>query len=444
MKKIFAASVLFLFLGKTTFLYSWPTVYPTGTTIYKPDIAYNGYTLFAPLGNGCRDFQTGIEPYEMPGVIYLIDMSGNIIHQWKTPFRAQFGRILQNGNLLVACSDSRKIPGRIGIAPYTLGGAQGWIYELDWDGNIVWSFFDGNQHHDFRRLPNGNLLYIAFEKVPKDLQKKVRGGIKGSEFPDGTMVNDLIVEVTPEGKRVWEWHANDHMDPDIDIIALTNSRQEWGHGNGLDIMEDGNILYDARVTDTVYLIDKKTGKIIWRFGNIAYLDKETGQIEYKNPRASETFGGQHNVQLIRPGLPGAGNILLFDNGIHANKSRAVEIDPKTLKVVWEEKIGSSTMGRFGRNYFSSFIGSVQRLPNGNTLICDGANGRLFEITREQEIAWEYVNPFKGDEAWHYTVYRASRYGPDHCPQFKDLPTAEGAAIGPIDIDHFRIPPMTGK
>jgi outer membrane protein assembly factor BamB len=432
---------LCLALGMSLFLFAWPTVYPTGTTLYKPDKSYNGYTLYSPMGNGGQGLEVGTEPYEMPGVIFLVDMNGNIVHEWKTPFRAAFGRILRNGNLLVACSDGKKIPGRIGIEPYSIGGAQGWIYELDWDGNIVWSFFDGNQHHDFRRLPNGNLLYIAFEKVPKDLQKKVRGGVKGSEFPDGTMVNDLIVEVTPEGERVWEWHANDHFDPDIDIMALTHPRQEWAHGNGLDVMEDGNILYDARHTDTAYLIDKKTGKIIWRFGNIAYLDRQTGQIEYKDPRAADTFGGQHNVQVIRSGLPGAGNILIYDNGMYADTSRAVEINPKTLKVVWEEKTGSSTMGRFGRNHFSSFISSVQRLPNGNTLVCDGANGRLFEITREQEIVWEYINPFQGDELWYYVVYRATRYGPDHCPQFKDLPPAKGAAVGPINVDHFQIPPM---
>jgi hypothetical protein len=44
------------------------------------------------------------------------------------------------------------------------------------------------------------------------------------------------------GEKVWEWHANDHCDPDIDIMALTHSRQEWAHENTLDVMEDGNIL----------------------------------------------------------------------------------------------------------------------------------------------------------------------------------------------------------
>ncbi len=441
MNRILATALISLGMGTTVFLHAWPTVYPTGTTIYKPDKAYNGYTLYAPLGNGGRDFQAGSEPFEIPGVIYLIDMNGNIVHEWKTPFRAWFGRILPNGNLLVACSDGKKIPGRIGIEPYLIGGTQGWIYELDWKGHIIWSYFDGNQHHDFRRLPNGNLIYLSFEKVPKDLQKKVRGGIKGSEFKDGTMVNDLIVEVTPDGKRVWEWHANDHMDPDIDVMALTHSRQEWGHGNGLDVTDDGNIIYDARHTDTVYMIDKKTGKILWRFGNIAYLDKESGRIEYKDPGSSDTLGGQHNVQIIRPGLPGAGNILLYDNGMHADTSRAVEIDPKSLKVVWEEKLGSSFMGRLGRKHFSSFISSVQRLPNGNTFICDGGNGRLFEITSKQEIVWEYVNPHMGDALWFYTVYRASRYGPDHCPQFKELFPAKGAAVGPIDVEKYRVPPV---
>jgi hypothetical protein len=48
------------------------------------------------------------------------------------------------------------------------------------------------------------------------------------------------------------------------------------------------------------------------------------------------------------------------------------------------------------DFFSSFISGAQRLPGGNTLICSGANGTIFEVTPEKAIVWKYVNPVKND------------------------------------------------
>jgi len=123
-----------------------------------------------------------------------------------------------------------------------------------------------------------------------------------------------------------------------------------------------------------------------------------------------------------------GNILVFDNGMHrkfASKdySRAVEINPSTGESVWEYKDEPVS------DFYSSFISGCQRLPNGNTLICEGQTGRIFEVTTEGEIVWEFYNPFclyHPAFGMNNHVFRAYRYGPDY----------EGLKGKTLDPDRF--------
>jgi len=441
-KTVFMTLVFFTAMAIASSLYAWPSVYPTGTTLYDPDKAFNGYTLFSPLGAKGK----AVKPYDSPATMYLLDMNGNVVHTWKLPFSPGLhGVLLRNGHLLVGGRTTESPPGRPGVGKYAMGGASGWLFELDWDGNIVFQYKDLNMHHDFDKLPNGNYIYIAWEKVPKNLQKKVRGGQKGTEHKDGTMFNDYFVEINPKGEKVWEWHANDHFDVDKDIIGPVHGRKEWFHCNDIDVMENGNILTDGRHLDSMMVIDKKTGKILWRWGNVAYLDKGTGQIEFKacspmqGGTKNKTMGGQHDCNEIPPGFPGAGNFICYDNGMYADSSRAVEVDPKTGRVVWESKDG-----RLGRRHYGSFISGAERLPNGNTLMCDGPNGRFMEVTAKNETVWEYVNPYITTPFYEGAVFRAHRYGTNYCPQFKKLTQAKGPAVVPPDNSVFRIAPRAMK
>jgi hypothetical protein len=268
-------------------------------------------------------------------------------------------------------------------------------------------------------LPNGNLLYLAWEPVPKSLQGKVRGGIKGAEFPDGTMFNDYVVEIDANGRRVWEWHANDHLDPDIDIIGPFYRRQEWNHANSLSALKNGDILLTCRSTDSIMVVQKSSGKIILRWGNSTYLDKATGRLEYH--AGSEYLGGPHDAREIPEGYPGAGHITCYNNRMNNGdflRSEVVEVDRNTRQVKWK------TPGKsLGRKHFSDFLGGAVRLPNGNTLVCDGANGRFFQITAAGKIIWEYVNPFIPVTHFQGAVLRVEAYNPDYCPQLKSI--AEG-------------------
>ena len=160
--------------------------------------------------------------------------------------------------------------------------------------------------------------------------------------------------------------------------------------------------------------------------------------------------------MIPRGLPGEGNILVYDNGGWAgygapnpgaptgidnalrDYSRVIEFDPVTLEVVWQytPREAGFVIPLNAYMFYSGFISSAQRLPNGNTLITEGAGGRIFEVTREHEIVWEYVSPYKGGKYNMNMVYRAYRLPYDWVPQ---LARPEERAIPHLDNRKFRVP-----
>jgi len=401
---------------------TWPYRFESGVVHYDKNKAFTGYTIYVPIPG-----RAGAKRNEVPGEVQLLDMQGKTVHTWKTPYPAHQARLFPGGNIVVSMRCADPIPDRPGFDKYHMGGSSGMFMELDWEGNILFEHFDPNMHHDFRKLPNGNYVYIGWEAVPPALAKKVRGGQKGTEHKDGTMFGDYFREIDPGGETVWEWHGIEHFDPDIDIIGAIHPREEWTHINDVDVMSNGNIVSSSRHLDCAFIIDRKSGDVIWRWGNVAYLDKETGQIEHRDIRDMKTMGGPHDAHIIAEGLPGEGNILIYDNAMYRYFSRVVEVDIESKEIVWEseEEFGLEGYVR-GRVHFSPFISGSDRLPNGNTLICCGGEGVLFEVTRDKEIVWHWVRPtpnLKSPVRWG--IFRAYRYSRDHCPQFNNLPPAEG-------------------
>ena len=166
-----------------------------------------------------------------------------------------------------------------------------------------------------------------------------------------------------------------------------------------------------RILDTVGIIDKASGDFTWKWG--------PGDISH-----------QHNPTFLDNG-----RVLIFDNGPHKpgfSHSRVIEVDPTTNEIAWEYK------GDPPISFYSYHISGAERLPNGNTLITEGAPGRCFEVTPSKEIVWEYVNPHmapSGRGAGGSTtslansVFRVHRYGPDHpALQGKDLDPARYANL----------------
>jgi len=333
----------------------------------------------------------------------------------------------------------QRVPGRPGLRPFAIGGFGGIIAEFTWGGDEVFRHVDLNSHHDVLKLANGNYLYLAWEPVPQELRGKVRGGIKDTEFKvmlkvageSRVMFNDVLVEIDPQQQPVWVWRANEYLDPDVDILAQVQPRQEWSHVNAIQEMADGNILITARTLDSMMIIDKRTKKIIFRWGNMTRLDKKTGELVLN--QGTDTLSGPHDAREIPPGFPGAGHLTCYDNGFlersSLRASRAVEIDRATRQLVWQStRFKDGVSQDFGRKHYSPLVGSAEKLPNGNMMMCEGINGRLFQVTENLEEVWEYLNPFSSDELFRGAVFKAQCYAPDYCPQFKDLPPAAGPSL----------------
>ena len=346
---------------------------------YDPRRASPGFTLFAPV--------TG------PGMVYLIDIQGNVSHTWKMPYPpGVYGYLTDKGTLFY----NGKIPNDtfIGKAPF-MGGA---AMEVDWNGKVLWEIKQPDHHHDGRLLRNGNVLLLCSAELPANIAKRVKGGLAGTEHDGGKINGDYLVERTTNGKTVWEWRAWEHMEPAAyPITSPSDGRSEWTHGNGIAELPDGNILLSFRNISTVVRINRQSGAIDWKLG-------------------APPLSGQHAPTP----LPN-GNILLFDNGPFRVDtgaqpfSRALEINPNTKEIVWKYQDGTGP----GSNhfFFSSRISNAQRLPNGNTLINDGLYGRFFEVTTDGDVVWEYVNPNFGPapappKGQTNNVFRAYRYSAD--------------------------------
>ncbi|MEE8334135.1 MAG: aryl-sulfate sulfotransferase [Alphaproteobacteria bacterium] len=339
-----------------------------GITVHDPAKAAAGYTLFSPL---------------LQNKVYLIDMAGEVVHQWDLPGQpGNYGYLQPNGNLLIATW--------AGGGPDGLAARGGLIQEYDWDGNPVWEHRDENQHHDFRRCPNGNVVYLSLELMPDEAAARVQGGAAGSEHKDGGIWGDYVCEVNASGEQVWDWRIWEHLEVENHPMSHTRERHEFGHANTIVPIGDDHIGICCRYLDWVGVIDRATGDLTYQ-------------------RHEPDWGGPHDFQPLDNG-----NYMVFANryGQLPRGSKIVEWNPESNETVWEY------WGNPTHTFDSHYISGCQRLWNGNTLICEGLWGRIFEVTPDGEIVWEYISPFtshreKGPTAGDQsTVFRAYRYAAD--------------------------------
>ncbi len=426
-----------------------------GLFINSPQ-AYVGYTLIAPK----QSFDT-----------YLINNLGQAVHSWtasKYP-PGQSAYLLPNGNLIRACSLKNSDIN-------TGGGEGGRIEEYDWNGNLVWSLDYSTdqymQHHDFCVLPNGDILMLVVEK--KTYAQAVAAGFNPSMLQavqtQGYMLPDSVVEIRPTlpagGTVVWSWHVWDHL-----VQKYSSSQANYGtpslHPELIDPNGGGNqvpvfwnhmnsitynasfdqIMVSVRGNSEIWIIDHSTttaqaaghsggkygkgGDLLYRWGDPSQYGAGT--------QTSETLFQQHDATWIDAGLPGAGDILVFNNGEGRNYTTVDEFTPPVDAggnyTLTSGKAFSPTSANWTysasppASFYCPDIGGAQRLPNGDILICDGINGTFFEVTTGGQTVWEYVNPVINTgplsstavippdptHAGQYLneVFRVTRYAPDY-------------------------------
>jgi hypothetical protein len=357
---------------------------------------------------------------------------------------------------------------------------------IGWDGEVEWDYrlSDGNryQHHDIVPMPNGNVLALAWEFKSRD--EALAAGRKPDLLDGDKLFPESIVEIKPTGPTsgdvVWEWHLWDHLVQDfdstkanygtvaehpelLDINFINGKGSDWNHSNGIDYNPDlDQIIINMRSMSEFYVIDHSTttaearvsaggkqgkgGDFLYRWGNPqGYL---------RGRERDRTLWVQHNAHWIHPGLPGAGDILVFNNGDGrpgGNSSSVDQLHPPITagggyrldagKTYGPKELVWTYSATPKPDFYSSFISGSQRLPNGNTLICSGATSRFFEVTPEGEIVWEYRSAFARPDAPESMggslpegqpkpalnapsmrgvgVFRATRYAPDY-PGLRNL------------------------
>ncbi|MCP3994109.1 MAG: hypothetical protein GY722_03450 [bacterium] len=314
------------------------------------------------------------------------------------------------------------------------------------------------------------------------------------------------IEIEKDGRRggkiVWEWHVWDHLiqdrfsskanygDPEahperVDVHA-TGRRVPafWNHVNSIAYnAELDQIMLSVRGSSELWVIDHSTtteeasshrggrsgrgGGLLYRWGNpLTYGAGGQGD---------QMLFQQHDTHWIEPGCPGAGNILIFNNGLGRGEGRA----PRGRGERGERRVGGGGRGGYSsvdelvppvddsgnyvrrdgsafgpkelawtyfreenrEEFFAEAISGAQRLPNGNTLICDGTHGVFFEVTPEGETVWEYVCPVvksgplrQGEKAgldhrghnWN-AAFDVHRYAPDY-PGLKGRDLTPGKVI----------------
>ena len=428
------------------------TVYaetPVGLLRNEPG-SFQGYTLFNRNGGD---------------TIYLIDNAGRVVHQWNLADIAGFAKLLENGNLLAAGYGGRR------------GGG---VREIDPAGQIVWQYEHRGHHHDFLKMPNGNILLLSRQN--KTAAEIIAAGANPQFLPAGVATFRLpaVVEVRPtgpdRGEIVWEWSMGDHLvqdfDPEkpnygvvadhperIDLnyrlgqLAVLPPRQHriLVHANSLDYHPElEQIMISARNYSEVWIIDHST-TTEEAAGSSGGQGGQGGDLLYRwgNPRAYQagTIAEQqlfwpHTAHWIAPGLPGAGNILLFNNGNEfprdrRNYSTVNEFIPPAQGNGYRQEGGAYPPAESvwtyeaGADFYAPAQSGTQRLPNGNTLILDSAHGTIIEVTPAGQEVWRYVSPVVADgplrqgapmptEIQEYgarvygnNLYRVYRYAPDY-------------------------------
>jgi len=335
--------------------------------------------------------------------VFLVEKNGTKFHEWTLSNELGNDAFLEDDGKLLALlkTDNDQI---------TFGGSGGQIQVINPDNSIDWEFVysteDYNLHHDIKRLPNGNLIALLWEK--KETEEAKEKGFEG----DQDVFIESVIEIDPTTNEIiWKWSSWDHLIQDVDsdksnygILEETPQLIDVNYNSALedgDIMHANSIEYDS-VNDLIYIsvnyysevwvIDHSTttdeaitslggnynkgGDLIYRFGNPSTY----------NSNEERLFNNNHFCNIIKEGIPGAGNIMVFVNGGETLQSKVYELQlpsvldlnvPPTIKWFYENE-----------ELYSGRVSGAVRLENGNTLITEADFG-YWEVTEEKEIVWKY-------------------------------------------------------
>jgi len=329
-----------------------------------------------------------------------------------------------------------------------------------------------HQHHDIEQMPNGNILIISWESHPYTDALEVGKLPTNSENPVWCLnITEIEPTGTSGGNVVWSWSAWDHIvqdtDPTLPNYAVISEEprkfdinftygagatngagaSDWMHVNSIDYNSDlDQIIVSSLKFSEFWIIDHsisteasatEAGDLLYRFGNPETYGRGTAD--------DRVLYHQHDAYWIEEGVD-AGKIMVFNNGRNRPEgeyssvlvvdvpdfdgttypiNEGVAFEPSSFEWRYPEVLESE--------FYAQNISGANRLPNGNTLICEGPEGRIFEVTPDEEIVWEYINAenvygpiTQGEEPGNNAVFRAHKYGLDY-------PAFEGRDLTPYGV-----------
>tara|TARA_R100001369_G_scaffold38462_1_gene64153 strand:- start:2336 stop:3655 length:1320 start_codon:yes stop_codon:yes gene_type:complete len=377
--------------------------------IYKQDKVQDGYVLVNDASNNRA---------------YIIEKTqSEILFEWNLPSGiGNDAELLDNGNLLVALT---------AVDPaYSFGGYGGRLAIVDPLGNLIWDYPYSDEvnlaHHDLEMLPNGNVLFLAWEK--KEKQELIENGYSAD---DENIYIEKLIEINPVNNEiVWEWNSWDHIVQDVNSAAFnygsvsdnpslidinyTDVLKEGSyvgdimHANGLEYDETRDLIYlSVNYFSEVWVIDHSTsiaesatssggnynvgGDLVYRFGN---------PLAYKNDKSDRMFFHNHNPNLV----PGGESLLIFSNGIPSVNphSNVLELRiPDSFNLLKDQKNELDVIWSYSHeDLFSAKVSGAYRLPNGNTLITEGTSG-YWEVTNLKEVVWKFEGKGFFWRGYHY-------------------------------------------
>lgn len=439
------------------FLTPLASAQPTLGLLQQTDEALPGYTLFS--NNQAT---------------YLIDNCGLIVQQWTSDYRP--GRslyLLPDGQLLRTAEQD---------GAFLISGRGGGFERFDWEGELRW-FWQLNSeqqqaHHDIAPLPNGNFLCLVWEKLTTAEAQALGREQSGELWSEAVLEIQMLGET--DAQIVWEWHLSDHLvqamnttlpnfgipaeyprKVDINYLAENEPPESnWVHLNAIDYDPELDvILLSSRQFSEVWIIDHAitTAEAQGNAGDLRY--------RYGNPTAYGTsapvqLGRQHDAQFLRNSASGILEIMVFNNEETTEqssvKSWPLPLTPDGLHLAssateWEA--AEPTIHYMEEGFYSPFMSSAQRLPNGHLFICEGNTGRFLEVDATEEIVWEYLNPVnangepaaQGATARFNQTFRARKYGVDDAAfAGRKLVGGLPVEINPDESDCFVPPPNVPK
>ena len=346
------------------------------------------------IGRACPGYNlycSGVKPEA-----YLMNMSGEVVHTWAypqiSPWRWRAVEMLDSGDLLII----NKLHALI---------------RLDWHSNLIWSR-PLQVHHDVTVAEDSTLYALAaattaYRGVPVKF--------------------DVILLLDSLGEEIDRWWSYDHLDE----IKLALDETSFLDGILDSLQEDsGGAIAGGRAATTDPASDESRGQIYDYFhlntvnllpptalgerdsrfsaGNLLVCFRNVNQIAVMDRSSMQILWAWGEGKLEWPHYPvmlESGNILIYDNGVFREFSRIVEVNPLTGEIEWEYK------GSPPESFYSATRGAAQRLPNGNTMICDSGSGRVFEVTGDGDTVWEWLNPAT-DDGHRVQVVRMYRFPPE--------------------------------